>query len=329
MVWRIASLAVTVACLLPAPASGADEIDMQALLNPDGTGHLFVNNTDGPWQWENCSPDLAECKPFGGGREISTAGAEPHTIFRVKSEGLIGLSPEWRGRVKSLVPPSVSGVLRANQFVSPVPGRWARGWEDEFSELQLTACAAARGRDCTTLTHSHYLRRGCSKSSSFVLDAKFTGSYLRVANRRIGAGPHFVLAYAVGSPYGGVVWKRNPVTSIDTIGRIAPPVSGYPGECGPPVPNEGSISRQGVAFIRCGEDCDVSLTASRAGRVVRIERQLPPSRDGLLAGPPVSLQIHPSRLVRLGSGPVGLKLRIDGKLVAQRIVRFAVGGGDA
>lgn len=324
---RVLSLVFVVGLLatpgaLAAPVDvNSGEIRMQALLDADGTGRLFVNNTDGPWRWEVCTPELIDCSHMAGGRELSTRGARSPAVFRVKSEGLIGISPEWRGRVEQVAPPSVKGIVRANEFVSPMPGRWARGWEAEHSELQLSACLTADGKGCTTLTHSHYIRRGCSLSDSFVIDAKFAGQYLRVADRRLGAGPHATLAYAVGSPYGHEVWRRSRVISIAVVGRIAAPTRDFPGECGPPVPSEGWISRSGTGFVRCSEDCRAALVASRAGREVRVEDAMGWSRGDLHVGPPDSIALPPGKLAQLGKGSVRIALWVDGQLRAGRVIR--------
>jgi hypothetical protein len=262
---------------------GSDGIKMQALLDGDGTGRLFVNNTDGPWHWESCTPELTDCRPMKGGRELSTRGVQAPAVFRVKSAGLAGVSPEWRGRVTQIAPPSVKGIIRADEFVSPMPGKWARGWEDEYSELQLSACTTADGEGCTSLTHTHYVRRDCSRtaslSASFVIPAEFAGQYLRVAERRLGAGPIIRALYALNSPYGYAAWHQNSVTSAAIVGRIAPPAKEFSGECGPPVPSEGSISQRGLGFVRCSEACRATLTVGRAGRMVRAERAISSSRS--------------------------------------------------
>lgn len=322
----VVGLATASGAIAASAGVGSEEIKMQALLDDDGTGRLFVNNTDGPWHWESCTPGLRECRPFAGGREVSTAGIRPPAVFRVKSEGMVGLSPEWRGQVEQIAPPSVSGIIRANEFVSPVPGRWARGWEDESSELQLSACHTVSGKSCTTLTHSHYIRRSCSslnasRSASFVIEDRFAGQYLRVADRRIGAGPHLRLAYAVGSPYGHEVWRRDRVTSVAVAGRIASPARGFPGECGPSVPGEGLISRHGVGFVRCSDKCRVTLTAGRAGRVVKAVLEVPQSRSALDVGPPEQVALPPGKLAQLGEGSIKVALRVDGKLLAKRSIR--------
>jgi hypothetical protein len=312
---------------LAAPGEvGSGDIRMQALLDDDGTGRLFVNNTDGPWRWESCTPRLTDCRRIAGGRELSTRGVRPPAVFRVRSEGLVGISPRWRGRLKQIAPPSTTGFIRANEFVSPMPGRWARGWEAEQSELQLSACVTAQGKDCTTLTHSHYIR-ACSApdslNASFVIPEEFAGQYLRVAERRLGAGPIVRAMYAVSSPYGGQIFRRDGATSVAVVGRIASPTRDSPGECGPPVPGEGSISKRGLGLVHCSEDCRATLIAGREGRVVKAERTVSASRGGLSVGPPEQIALSPGRLAKLGEGPITLALRVDGRLQDIRRIRVA------
>lgn len=320
LVFAIALLTASAAIAAPDDVGGG-KINMQALLDDDGTGRLFVNNTDGPWRWESCAPRLTDCHPMKGGQELSTRGVQGPAVFRVKSEGMVGISPEWRGRVTQIAPPSVKGIIRANEFVSPMPGKWARGWEAEYSELQLSACTTVDGEGCTTLTDTHYVRRDCSPSASFVIDAKFAGQYLRVADRRLGAGPIFRPLYAVTSPYGHEVWRRDGVTSVAVVGRIASAVGDFPGECGPPVPSEGSISKRGLGFVRCSEVCRATLTAGRGGRVVRAERAIGTSRRDLFVGPPGPIALPAGKLAHLGKGSITVALRVDGRLRDKRVIR--------
>jgi hypothetical protein len=230
---RLPLLAALVAiALVVASAPAAERVQMQALLNDDGTGRLLVNTAGGPWSWEVCAPDLSRCAPFKRGRIITTAGAPARSVFRVSGEGAIGLSPLWKGRVRSVVPPSVRGIVRANERVTPIAGRWRHGWEGDAHALQLAACVTATGRECTTLTHSHFVD-GCRHEAA-VLDPVFTGHYLRVADRRLGAGPIVEAAYGLSSPYGFEVWRRNRVTAVAMIGRIGEATGPRTVSCGAP-----------------------------------------------------------------------------------------------
>lgn len=306
------------------PANAANHIKMQASVNSDGNGHLLANYGEAPWFWEACAPDLTSCVPFGKGREVGTMGASPGTVFRVESHGATGVSPEWRGRVKQMKPPSVSGFIRANEFVSPLPGRWAGGWKGEFSQMQLSACTAPEGQGCTTLTDLHYIRNCPSSSSSFALEARFTGYYLRVAEKRVGTGPPLEPAYGITSPNAGEVWGRSRITSVAILGQIAPAANPYSGECGPPPPGRASISRQGIAQIECPGGCRAALVGSRNGRQVRVKRSLP-EHSVLIVPPPTDLRLPPRALTETGRGSIRLIVAIDGKRVAQRTIRSSAG----
>ncbi len=315
----LVGVSVWVAGLSAATAGSANALEIQALITPTGSGRLLVNNGAAPWIWEICAPDHSSCRPFGRGREIETKGAPSGTIFRVKSQDATGLSPEWRGRLTPAKKPTIDGTIRANEFVSPIPGQWVGGWKGEFSELQLSACATAAGQDCTTLTDPLYVR-SCGADASFSLGEKFVGTYLRVANRRIGATPPIRPAFAVTSPYGSDVWEQKRNTSVAVLGQIAAPIQAYPGECGPPPPGNALIDAQGHALVDCQGGCRAALVASREGRQVQVSRTLP-LQSALLVTPPAELRLS-SRTIRtrLGAGDVHFVVKINGETAAQRVV---------
>ena len=299
--------------------AGAETIRMQALLNPDGSGHLFVNTGAGePFSWEACAPDLSICTPFTVGREISTVGAQPDTVFRVSnaSDTATGVSPVWRGNLVSLAPPSISGVLRANELVTPIPGQWRGGWDGAKDWMQLAACTTPTAIRCTTLTHSHYAE-GC-RNDAAVLDPAFTGDYLRVADENVGAGPHFILQYGVGSPYGFEIWKPGPTTATALAGRIRRAAGPRTAKCGPPPVNEASISRQGVAVVRCGLGCHAVLIAKNGRRKAHVFRKVRRGRSFQYR--PIVLTLPRRARARLEPGRTRLIVRINGRRVARRTV---------
>lgn len=223
---------------LASPSVGfAETATVSAHLMQSGSGQMIVNSQLNPenetWSWEACDPRLTSCERFAGGRIVSTAGSTPPTVFRAtSSRGLTALSPVWRGRVASVKPPSVRGRLVANALVTPVAGSWKGGWKGGDDNFQLAACIQPSGRECTTLTHLNYPRR-CPRMAA-VLDPAFAGRYLRVADRRLGPGPHVRALYAVRSPYGHRVWPRGRTTSVAIVGRIAPATGPRTATCGPP-----------------------------------------------------------------------------------------------
>lgn len=311
---------VLLGSLLPASGAAA-EVKMQALLNPDGSGRLFVNDSGEGWLWEACSPDQSTCRPFSAGRDISTTGASAETVFRVSNGGSPGLSPFWHGNVALLSPPSVTGAIRANELVTPVAGKWSGGWEGEKGNFQLAACTSPVGGRCTTLTHSHYVP-ACPGESA-VLDPVFAGQYLRVAERRVGAGPHFVLAYAVGSPYGHEVWGQDQRTAVTFFGPIEPATQRRSAKCGPPPLVEASISKRGVATVRCGLGCRAALVARQGKRRARVTRKLAPLLGTLPKGViPPQLRLKKQHWTRFEPGRVRAVVEVNGRVVASRSIRM-------
>ena len=158
--------------------------------------------------------------------------AEPFTVFRATSNyGVVLESPVWRGRGTNARLPAVRGSVRANELVTPVLGKWRGGWAGGADWSQLSACKTRRGRECTTLTDLHY-PSACPDGAA-VLDPVFTGRYLRVADMRLGPEP-VMLNYAVGTPYGQVVWKRTRQTAVAIVGKIAPALGPRTETCGAP-----------------------------------------------------------------------------------------------
>jgi hypothetical protein len=215
-------------------ASAAAEV-VSASIQENGSGLMIANAGSNPedqtWSWEACSRDLSSCEAFAQGRIVTTAGAPPRTVFRATSNyGATGISPVWRGRVKTVRPPSVRGPVRANELVTPVPGRWKGGWADSADWLQLAACEGPRGRNCTTLTDMHFVE-GCENEAA-VLDPHFTGQYLRVADWRV--ADTGILEYGISSPYGQPVWKKRRAISVALVGKIAAANSLRTEQCGAP-----------------------------------------------------------------------------------------------
>lgn len=234
----LVALALLGATTLSVENAGAGEsATISVGVKANGSGVMIVNSQTNPdserWSWQACTPDLSRCRQFAAGRIVSTAGGGAHTVFRVtSSRGPTALSPLWRGRVASVKPPSVRGAIRANELVTPLGGKWTGGWEDEDDAFQLSACLTPSGKKCTTLTDPHYPEQ-CPRTA-VVLDPALTGRYLRVADRRIGPGPHFSTQNAVPSPYGREVWRADTVTAVTSVGRIAPPAGPRTVPCGPP-----------------------------------------------------------------------------------------------
>jgi hypothetical protein len=278
---------------------------------------MVVNSQSNPagesWSWQACAADGSACTPFATGRSVATAAAKPSTVFvATANDGPTARSPVWHGAVSSSTPPSVTGAVRANALVAPVAGAWSGGWEGDFDHTQLSACASPDGSNCTTITDQNY-PGGCSHEAA-VIDVAFSGSYLRVADQRLGVDTAFP-AVAVSSPYGGQVWAPGPTTSVAVVGRIAPATGPRAAGCGPPPLLSATLSVRGVARVRCGLSCTIVLRAHRPSYRVRLERTLPSPGSA-------TVQLPMAAIRRLGRGRASFSVEVDGTLLAARTVKF-------
>jgi len=238
MKWTWAYLALLVAGTLvwsPTSVGAIEKASVSTNLKANGSGFLIANSQTNPedetWVWQACSADLSSCVSFGQGGTISTSSARPNTRFRATSSyGATAVSSLWRGSLRPLEPPTVTGTLRANMRVTPGPSQWHGGWTDDYDVFQLAACESPKGLRCTTLSDLHY-PGGCPHGAA-VLDPQFTGSYLRVADQRIGAGTAFY-DIRVPTPYGRKIWAADRMTSV-IVGRIAQATGPRMVRCGPP-----------------------------------------------------------------------------------------------
>jgi len=329
----VGGLAVAIGLSLPGGAAALGRMNMQALLNSDGTGMLVANaGGELSFSWEECDVGLSLCRPVGIGREFTFGDSPDGTVFKlVGGEG--GVSPVWHGNLKILTPPSIEGTLRANELVTPVRATWEGGWDGDFDATQLAACETPTGEGCRSITATKYVE-GCANGAAY-LDPTFVGDYLRVADSMEGPGTVTTLE-AWGSPYDHPIWPADGNTAVAMVGRIGPPTHGWTATCGPPPlpvkagpsPSEpvkprvakGSISRAGVASVRCSPGCRAVMIARRAGRGARVASTLPSPSGNALASR--SLRLREADIRKLGPGRVHLVLQVNGKKVAERTVTF-------
>jgi hypothetical protein len=311
---------VGIAASASSVASGAS---IQATLNRDGSGMMIANSQTNPegetWAWESCTPSLTACRPSGQGRSIDTYGFDRKVVFRATSSlGASAESRTWLGNVKPENSPSAVGRLQANELVTPIPGRWRGGWTGDLDWTQLAACPAPSDARCTTLTDLHYTE-GCPNGAA-VIDPKFTGEYLRVADQRV-SSETLVLDYGLSSPYGQEVWKAGPTISVKYLGRIAPAVRETAAACGPEALVEASIAEGGVATVRCGLGCDAVLIFTQGRHRARVSRTLDPlpympTRTGAIP----RLRIPSQRLADFREGYAKATVTVDRKRAAQRAI---------
>ncbi len=292
----------------------------QTLLNVDGSGRIFVNNGSTP-TWMICAPSRSNCSPFATGDDISTNGAPPNVVFRAETHALEEpewVTPTWFGNVTSVGPPSVSGRIKANELVTPVPGRWWGGWSTDGDAMQLAACENPSGDGCVTLTERTY--PASCPNEAVVIDPTFVGWYLRVADQRLPADTAFTFEAAT-TPYGGEVWPQSVTVSTTIVGRIGPPAQRRTAQCGPPPLIRAAISASALAHVKCGLGCKATLIAKRGGRAVRRSRNLRPFPLASARGVPVPKLALPSKaLSSLGPGRARVVLQVNGKRVARRTV---------
>jgi hypothetical protein len=296
-------------------------VDVKPFLNDDGSGGLYVSSPvglgSGPWSWETCSPDLTSCAPFATGEEINTGRAAPETVFRISGDGRVGVSPLWHGNLSVAAPPSVTGFVRANELVTPVPAIWTGGWDGDLDQTQLAACATPAGERCISLTDAKYVAP-CSHEAA-VLDRAFTGKYLRVASRRFGLGEGSTLE-GHSSPFGDEIWSPDGRTAAAVVGRIEPATGPRTVRCGPPPLIVASISRYGVAKVACAIRCRAVLVAEKGGRRGRLGRRL--GRSLYWSREQAKLRLPPRALELLGPGPAQMTVEINGEKITERMVRL-------
>jgi hypothetical protein len=322
-----AVLILGLAPLSAASAAAAESAKVSVWLNGDGSGGMVANSQTNPetetWFWEACNPDLTTCSPFGTGRHITTAGAPAETVLKATSNyGAAAVSPLWHGDVASATPPSVNGVVRANELVTPVPGVFAGGWQGDLSWMQLSVCHTATGVNCTTITDPGYSEERpetCSHSAT-VIDPVFTGEYLRVADRQSGPNP-ITAGVGTSSPYGQQVWTADATTSVAVVGRISRATGPRAAHCGPPPLVRVSISKSGVASVRCALGCDAVLIAQRGRRRARLMQKIAPFPLYRPRNLPIPrLRLSPRALAALGLGRIRMTVKVGGRIVAHRIV---------
>lgn len=318
----IAAVALMIGALLPAAAT-AFTPGMQELLNADGTGRLFATSGGtGSFTWEGCTADQSVCSVAGTGRDFSFGNAPDGTVFRPAGGSPAEVSPIWHGNLNLAAPPSIAGRLRANELVIPVPAGWQGGWEGDFDQTQLAACATPTGEGCTSIS-DHKYPAGCEHGGA-VLDPSFAGKYLRVADRQLGPGTVETLE-ADGSPYGHPIWPAEGDTAVAVVGRIGRAVDGRKQTCGPKPLVEAWISSRGVAKVSCAFGCQATLFAGHAGNNALATLRVPATGLPPLLGPPTepepsgsTLAVSPGELRRLGGGQTRFAVEVGGQIFARK-----------
>ena len=243
------------------PKSGWGRAPMQALLETDGQGRLYLDS-QGVWSWWAC-PEGTECSPFGTGQDISTGSSVSGTVF-LASEPLTqetAVSPIWQGNVKLATPPSVNGEITANSLVTAVSATWSGGWSGDFNRLTLAACETPTGSDCTALTDWEF-DSACG-SGSAVIDPAFAGYYLAVMDRLYGPGTVFA-GVGLVSPYHPTSLESGATVATAVLSQIAPATGPPEASCGVP-PLQPTVTLNSVPTPSETSTPSFSGTASYAG----------------------------------------------------------------
>jgi hypothetical protein len=176
-------------------------------------------------QWAICPPGGIACRSAESHRRELAPGPEPAGTRFVASAAYGGhtytASVAWKGPVRALTPPSLTGSRRVGGVVNPVGGRWSGGWGSETDQLGVEACRTLRGHHCRMLGGGEY---GCpDRTSRTRLTRRFVSWYLFALDARMPKD-----ALCAGTGYSSNVdlplWKLGPtVVRSRALGRIAAP----------------------------------------------------------------------------------------------------------
>lgn len=314
-------MALVTGLLLASGAAAAQTPEMEVFLEGNGSGGMIASSNlvtpaGETFSWQACAPDGNGCAAFASGQKVGTADAAPNAVFVVSpSDAPIERSPVWKGNVKAATPPSVSGQLKANTLVTPVPSTWKGGWAGDLNRAELAECRYPNGTGCSALTD---LGGAACADGAVVLDPAFTGRYLRVADQTYAADT--VVDEDTEDPLSflGFVWPAGPTTSVAVLGRIGRATGPRTDHCGPAPRALGSepsatLSQQDVATIRCPAACTIVLRADRGRNRVQAARTL--AEWGT-----VSVRLSPHALQRLGPGHAVMSVEVDGAVLLRRTV---------
>jgi hypothetical protein len=311
----------------------------------DGTGLLIAHPAGHDVTWERCT-DV--CAPYDDGDAdpnfMRVADDPVGSVFRATQDGTTLTSEPWRGRVVSQGLPALEGEPRVGGFVRPVAAAWGGGWGREDDWLQLQACTTPEATDCKVIVDE--IKFGpCQPGGGRLLPARYEGFWLRVADARFSRESAFTLE-GYSRPEGVRPHQEAPATAVADVGRIGPgpapasdcgtasffpspppsPPPAPPAAPTPPPPPTLPASlthatirttivraagrRMVAARVRCPTACRVELRARQGRRVVTVTRSL--SR-GM-----TELALPRAAARRLRAGRLGLRVRIDGRVVAER-----------
>jgi hypothetical protein len=199
------------------------------------------------------------------------------TLFRVRARyhgRLYSSSARWRGALRAISRPALSGPLRVGATVVARPARWAGGWPTDINQLAVEACRTRDATHCVMLTGVwlQCARLGCGIGGGVIGDHStdattrvgyaLSGWFLFSLDARLGPGPGGLVGFS--SPAALPVWPTSPI-----VVRSAPygPVAGPPGPVVKILDRPRVTGRHVVvASVRCAVSCHAWVTVSLTGR---------------------------------------------------------------
>ena len=333
--------AVTVVLAAPAVASAhhTGQPGISHYVKSDGTGLLIASPNGHDVTWERCTDVCASYDDGDADRNLMNVADDPvGSVFKATQDGTTVASEPWRGRVVVQAPPSLEGEVRVGGFVRPLAAAWGGGWGREKDWLQLQACTTPEGTDCRVIVDE--IKFGpCQPGGGRLLPARYEGFWLRVADARIDRSQPFT-AEGYFRPEGVRPNQQAPGNAVATVGRVgpgpasatdcgvdspfappAPPRSPAPPSPVPPRPARPQATirstivrvagRRLVATrVDCPTACRVELRARQGRRAMTVIR-------GLAKGS-TDVALPRAAARRLRPGRIGLRVRVDGRVVAER-----------
>jgi hypothetical protein len=257
--------------------------------------------------------------PGADARTLRIGAPEAGTTFRATLDlgpgraPLTATSPAWGGPIRAVTSPGVDGALRTGVVIRPRAAGWQGGWPDDGDLLQLQVCPTTSAAGCVVMSETSYWSR-CPGAAA-VIAPRNAGWYVRVADRRTGAGTFFP-AFGVRSPGALPAWTAGPLTTTAMFGPVASG-DGRIATCGPTraVLFGSEVRQDGLRIIGrsdCAVTCTLGLAIREGDAGVSFRRIVGPNNDR-----PISLP----RSLRL-RGRVAVTVRINGRVKARRSVRL-------
>jgi hypothetical protein len=228
-------------------------IDIQASYSPAGNPSLVANfYPDGAQakpRWSICGPpDVNVCvRTHASGQVLEAGTTSAGTIFEptatYKRRTYVARTAPWKGSLRPIAAPRLSGRPRAGATVTPHRAVWTGGWAwqrpyrrkdgldsggrgRDFDFLSVEACRTRDAEKCVNLSEPQ--GDGFSRRPA-VVDKRFTGWHLFAFDQRFAADTAFAApAYRIPASVpplkaGATVARSAPLGPV--VGAAAPGVS--------------------------------------------------------------------------------------------------------